>query len=514
MTGKVWLVGAGPGDAGLLTLRGREVLSQADVVVYDALVGQGILTMIPEGARLVFAGKRSGNHFMKQEDTNRLLLEEALKGQRVVRLKGGDPFLFGRGGEELELLSEHGVPFEVVPGVTSAFAVPAYNGIPVTHRDFCSSVHIITGHRRKDHSYDIDFDALVRTGGTLVFLMGIAALPDICRGLLQAGMPPEIPAAVLERGTTAAQHRIVATLATLEEVCARTVVQTPAIIVVGKVCALAESFAWYEKRPLAGVKVLLTRPKTLISGMAALLRQEGAEVLELPAIDTRPVKDDTALLAAIRSLEQHGFDWLVFTSPNGVELFFEKLFACSDVRALAGVRVAAIGQGTQKALRRRGLRADFVPSVYDGETLGRELAAVCEPGARILIPRAAIGTPALTEALRQGQGLQVTDTALYETVYTASRVIDEKQALEAGDVDLAVFTSASTVRGFAAAVGDMDFARVNAVCIGRQTEAEALSRGMRTWVAEKATLEALVRRVEEAAAELRAEKADTRRNPV
>lgn len=202
MTGKVWLVGAGPGDVGLMTLKGREVLSQAEVVVYDALVSDGVLGLIPDGAKRVFAGKRSGYHFLKQEETNRVLLEEALAGRRVVRLKGGDPFVFGRGGEELELLVQHGIPFEIVPGVTSAFAVPAYNGIPVTHRDYCSSVHVVTGHRRADHSYDIDFEALVRTKGTLVFLMGIAALPDLMDGLLAAGMDPDMPAAVLERGTT------------------------------------------------------------------------------------------------------------------------------------------------------------------------------------------------------------------------------------------------------------------------------------------------------------------------
>ena len=210
MKGKVWLVGAGPGDVGLLTIRGREVLEQADVVVYDALVGQGVLSLIPENAKLIFAGKRAGNHYLRQEQTNQVLLDEALAGNKVVRLKGGDPFLFGRGGEELELLADNGVPFEIVPGITSAISVPAYNGIPVTHRDFCSSVHIITGHRRADRGYDIDFDALRRTGGTLVFLMGIGALPDICAGLLEAGMDPATPAAVLERGTTAAQHRIVA----------------------------------------------------------------------------------------------------------------------------------------------------------------------------------------------------------------------------------------------------------------------------------------------------------------
>ena len=503
MSGKVWLVGAGPGDAGLFTLRGKEVLEDADVVVYDALVGQGILSMIPDKAELIFAGKRSGNHYMKQSDTNVVLLEEAKKGKKVVRLKGGDPFLFGRGGEELELLVENNIPFEVVPGITSAFAVPAYNGIPVTHRDFCSSVHIITGHKRADHSYDIDFKALVNTKGTLVFLMGIAALPDICKGLLDAGMDPEIPAAVLEKGTTAAQHRIAATLGTLEEVCSRTEVMTPAIIVVGQVCSLADDFGWYEKRPLAGVKVAVTRPKELVSQLSSMLRKEGAEVLEMPAIAVKPVEDMSPLHQAIKVLENKKYSWIVFTSPSGVRIFFEEMFKLSDVRALAGVKIASIGKGSEKALNGYGLKADFIPSVYDGETLGKELAEQCKAGDNILIPRAAIGNPELPAELSKVEGVTVTDIATYDTVYESSKVIDEHAAMEDGDVDFAVFTSASTVKGFAASLDGLDFSKVKAVCIGKQTRAAAESYGMKTWMAEKATLPALVECVKQAAAELK-----------
>jgi len=505
MAGKAWLVGAGPGDVGLMTLKGREVLSQAEVVVYDALVGDGVLGLVPEGAKLVFAGKRSGNHFLRQEQTNRVLLEEALSDKRVVRLKGGDPFVFGRGGEELELLVQHGIPFEIVPGVTSAFAVPAYNGIPVTHRDYCSSVHLVTGHRRADHSYDIDFDALVRAKGTLVFLMGIAALPDLMGGLLAAGMDPDMPAAVLERGTTAKQRRVSATVGTLQGACAQTVIQMPAIIVVGKVCELADTFGWVEKRPLAGVRVLVTRPRERVSTLANLLREKGAEALELPAIRTVPVKDLTPVDAAIERLAKGGYDWLVFTSLSGVDIFFDRLIALNDLRALGGAKLAAIGQGTQKALLKYGLRADFLPSVYDGKTLGRELRAVCAPGDRILIPRAAIGNHELIAELEKGDHLTVTDIATYDTEYAASDVIDERGEIERGEIDFAVFTSASTVRGFAASVSDVDFSRVNAVCIGKQTAAEAQKRGMRTWIARKATLEALVEAVEEAAEEMKNE---------
>ena len=506
MEGKVWLVGAGPGDVGLMTLKGLEALRQADVVVYDALVSDGVLGLIPEGARLIFAGKRSGNHFLRQEETNRVLLEEALAGNRVVRLKGGDPFVFGRGGEELELLEANGVPFEVVPGVTSAFAVPAYNGIPVTHRDYCASVHIVTGHRRDGHGYNIDFEALVRAGGTLVFLMGIAALPDIMAGLLNAGMNAATPAAVLEKGTTAAQRRISATVGTLEAACAEARVQTPAIIVVGRVCELAERFDWAGKRPLGGVKLIVTRPRELVSELSGLLRREGAEVLELPAIRTVPVKDMTRMEAAIERLAGGGYDWLAFTSPSGVRVFFERLLESRDLRALRGVKLAAIGRGTRKALLNYGLRADFLPSVYDGETLGRELREACAPGSRILIPRAAIGNRELIEELQKDEGLEITDVATYDTEYVASDLIDVRSELERGEVDFAVFTSASTVRGFAASLPDMDFKKVNAVCIGRQTASEAEARGMRIWVSEKATLESLARRVEEAARELKDER--------
>ena len=232
--GKVWLVGAGPGDPGLFTIKGQQVLSQAEVVVYDSLVGDGVLAMIPDTARLIYVGKRAGHHIMKQEKINETLLTEAKKGFRVVRLKGGDPFLFGRGGEELELLVKEGIPYEIVPGVTSSIAVPAYNGIPVTHRDFCSSLHIITGHKRAGKKLDIDFEALVRTGGTLVFLMGVTAMPDILSGLREAGMEPDMPAAILQKGTTAGQKKVVATISTLEEEVERQGIETPAIIVVGR----------------------------------------------------------------------------------------------------------------------------------------------------------------------------------------------------------------------------------------------------------------------------------------
>ncbi len=493
--GKVWLVGAGPGDIGLFTLKGEAVLQQADVVVYDSLVGEGVLARIPEHARLINVGKRANHHTMVQEDINKVLLEEAQKGNKVVRLKGGDPFLFGRGGEELELLSENGISYEIVPGVTSPISVPAYNGIPVTHRDFCSSLHIITGHKRAGQTYDIDFRALTQTKGTLVFLMGIAALEDICKGLLDGGMDPDMPAAVLQKGTTAGQKRVVATVSTLKAEVDRQGIETPAIIVVGKVCSLADRFAWYEKLPLAGWKVLVTRPRQHISKTADLLRKKGAEVLELPSICTVPVEDNSRLYEAFEKLDT--YQWIIFTSPAGVEIFFDEMDRKEmDVRSLGLAKIAVIGEGTKKKLKEHHLLADFVPSVYDGETLGAELAKELQGDEKILIPRAEAGNKKLTELLEQ-TGAKVDDIATYTTCYEKSRLIDEKKEFETGSVDCVVFTSASTVKGFVEGTPGLDYTTVKAACIGKQTKAAADAYGMQTRMAKKATIESLIELVEE-----------------
>lgn len=497
MKGKVWLVGAGPGDIGLFTLKGKQVLQQADVVVFDALVGQSILGLIPESARTIYAGKRSGNHALSQDEINQVLLDEALKGNKVVRLMGGDPFLFGCGGEELELLAEHDVPYEIIPGITSAIAVPAYNGIPVTHRDYCSSVHIITGRRRESSGFDIDYEALVRTGGTLVFLTGIAALSDICTGLMTAGMDSATPAAVLERGTTASQHRICATLGTLEAICATTEVLTPAIIIVGRVCSLAECFAWAEKRALNGIKVILTRPREFTSGMAALLREKGAEVLEIPAIRFEAVNSKAPLHQAINRMKTGGYDWVVFTSQSAVRIFCRELMEISDIRAFCQVKIAAIGQGTQNALRELGVKADFLPSVSDGETLGTELYRRCAPDARILIPRSASGGQELIQELER-DGRLIDDIPIYHTVYSVSCLLDIRTVLEE-DNCFAVFTSASTVTGFAESISGIDYRKIRAVCIGKQAGEAARALGMQIWIADKATQEALTKELEEAA---------------
>ncbi|EET62349.1 porphyrin biosynthesis protein HemD [Marvinbryantia formatexigens DSM 14469] len=498
MQGKVYLVGAGPADAGLFTRRGEEILKRAQVVVYDALVGQGVLGMIPRDAKLINVGKRASHHTMRQEEISRVLVEEAKQGQLVVRLKGGDPFLFGRGGEELELLVKEQIPFEVVPGVTSAISVPAYCGIPVTHRDYCSSVHIITGHRRVDKQYNIDFEALVRTGGTLVFLMGVTALADICSGLLEAGMRADMPAAVLQKGTTAAQKKIIATVSTLPEEAERRGVETPAIIVVGEVCRLAERFSWQEKKPLAGKKILVTRPRELVSEMAARLREQGAEVLELPAIRIVPRECAGEVEETLKNLRT--FDWLAFTSPSGVRVFFENLKKCRlDIRSLSAVKLAVLGNGTGKELEKYGCYADLMPQQAYAQELGKALAEACRGGERILLFRAAAGSQELLEELAKVPGVVVNDLAAYDTVYETSPLIDVRAEFEEKKTDYAVFTSASTVRGFAESVPGLDFTKVRAVCIGRKTKAAADELGMETFMAEEPSMDAVVRLVEKLA---------------
>lgn len=486
MKGKVTLVGAGPGDPGLLTLKGRRALEQAEVVVYDRLVSPAILAMIPEGAEQIDVGKEAAHHKVPQDQINRILLEKGLEGKNVVRLKGGDPFVFGRGGEELELLVEHGVAFEEIPGITSAIAAAAYAGIPVTHRDCCSSLHIITGHAREGKELSIDFDALVRTKGTLVFLMGVTAMPMIVKGLMRAGMDPDTPAAMVENGTTPAQRRCGATLSTLPERAAAMGVHSPAVIIVGGVCALAPEFCWFDALPLKGKRVLVTRPKERQGTLADKLRSMGADVWEYPCIETRPIPSPLTDGSVFRDLGR--YEWLALTSPAGVDYLWAALAEQGrDARALAGVKLAAIGSGTARALEQHGLRADYVPQVYDAAHLGAGLPA---EGA-VLILRAEEGSPALTQALKE-RNIAFEDMAIYRTSYQNPRSEELRAALKAGALDYVTFTSASTVKGFLSSVGEeADFSGFVGLCIGQQTAQEAERHGIAVRVAERATIDAL-----------------------
>ncbi len=492
MTGKVFLVGAGPGDAGLITVKGREILAQAEVVVYDSLVGEGIFGLIPEHAEMINAGKHAGCHTMEQEEINQILLDKALEGKCVVRLKGGDPFLFGRGGEELELLAEQGIPFEIVPGVTSALAVPSYGGIPVTHREFASSVHVFTGHRKHGEPLQLDYEVLARLSGTLVFLMGGSNLGEICGGLLEAGMKPQTPAAVLQKGTCAGQKKMISSLAKLPEEVQKQGVQTPAILVIGEVCALGNQFAWYEKLPLFGKKALVTRPKERSKLLADRLRRLGAEVLEVPTIRLERIRNNRKLWKELERLSD--YQYLVFTSPTGVEVFFEEMKETGrDIRSLGGAKLAAIGAGTAKALKERGLICALMPQTYDGRHLGVLLGETCKDGERILIPRAVQGNPHLIQEIEKRVKAEITEIPIYRTTYERPAWMKDLQKQFAqGLIHMAVFTSASTVRGFARATEGMDYGLVWAVCIGAQTEAAARELGMKTVTAKCATIDSLV----------------------
>ncbi|MCQ2438996.1 MAG: uroporphyrinogen-III C-methyltransferase [Oscillospiraceae bacterium] len=488
--GKVWLVGTGPGDPELLTLRAKSVLEQAEVVIYDALVGQGVLAMIPVGAKAIDAGKHAGNHSIPQHEMNRIIYEEALAGNRVVRLKGGDPYMFGRGGEEAEYLVERGMPFEVVPGITSPVAVPAYNGIPVTHRDFAASVHFITAHRKKDMPMDINFRAFVEAGGTYVFMMGVSALQDICTGLLEAGMRPDMPAAILSQGTTAGQKKIVATVSTLPGEVERRGIATPAIIVVGEVCALSDKLQWREIMPLFGKKILVTRPRERSSSLTEKLRRLGAEVLELPAIELEPREDNSFLREQIADIGS--VSWIVFTSPMGVEVFFREMRSMKkDARSLSGCRFAVLGAGTGRELEKHGCLSDLMPKVYDNEALARELLPLLGAEDKVLIPRAAIGNPVLTEILSESEAVLV-DVPVYDTVSREHPWLDTDKLLESGTVDYVTFTSASTVHSFVRSVKEPEnLQKTVGVCIGRQTREAAESYQLRTITAEAATIESI-----------------------
>lgn len=484
-TGNVILVGAGPGDPGLLTRKGLEAISQAEVVVFDRLVGPEILGLIPENAEKIDVGKQASNHPVPQYRINQILLEKALEGKRVVRLKGGDPFLFGRGGEELELLKEHGIPFQEVPGVTSALSVPAYAGIPVTHRDYCSSVHIITGHAKAGAELKIDFDALRRTKGTLVFLMGVTALPMICKGLLDSGMDGGMPAAVIERGTLPRQRKVVSTLAELPKAAEDAKIVSPAIIVVGRVCGLSDSFDWFDNLPLKGREIIVTRPAERNGSLCGKLSALGASVTAYPCIRTVERVNNPELDTAIGKLND--FRWLVFTSPAGPGIFFKHLRKQHmDARALAGLKIAAIGPKTAAEVEKFGVLADLVPETYDSDHLAQAMSGV---EGSVLLCRASEGSDALPRLFAE-KGISFADIACYDTVYEAPNSDSVKELVESGAI--VTFTSASTVRGFARSLPDADYSNIIGCCIGRQTAAEAEQYGIPVRIAEKATMDSLI----------------------
>lgn len=491
MGGHVTLVGAGPGDPGLLTVKGRQAIAEADVIVYDRLVGPEILALMPNYAEQIDVGKRSNHHPVPQWRINEILLEKAQEGKHVVRLKGGDCFLFGRGGEELELLEENGISFDVIPGVTSALAVPAYAGIPVTHRDYTSSVHIITGHAQKNRELQLDFDALVRHGGTLVFLMSVASTPAILSGLMQAGMSADMPAAMVERGTLPHQRKLVATVGTLAQRMKEESICSPAILIVGEVCALSDRFDWYDNLPLHGVTVAVTRPRQRAGTLTDKLRRLGADVISYPCIETQDIWPNMPVVEALASLEQ--YSWLVLTSPAGVDTLMRLLDAAEmDARSFAHMKLAVIGAGTANKLRQHGLRADYIPEQYDSVHLAEGLIRLVREGERVLLLRAEIGTPELPALLHEAC-IPFDDIAIYRTIYRNERREELAEMLTAGDIDYVTFTSASTVHGFVQSLPQgIDLTNFTALCIGANTQKAAQQAGMKTITAANATIDAMI----------------------
>jgi uroporphyrinogen III methyltransferase/synthase len=452
--GRVYLVGAGPGDPGLLSARALEVIAAADVILYDRLVGPGALDGARGDAELVFVGKEGGGPQVPQAETEALLLEHALAGSTVVRLKGGDPFVFGRGGEEALTLREAGVPFEIVPGMTAGLAAPAYAGIPVTHRGLSAAVALVTGHTREGEGDEtaLDWRALAAFPGTLVFYMGVSALPAIAAGLIDAGRPGEEPAAVIEAGTLPGQRTVSGTLATIAQDATEAGVRPPSVTVIGAVAALSGELSWLPRRPLAGRTVAVTRARAQASGLARSLAQLGARVVQAPAIAVRPLPGP--------ALDPTPYDLICVTSANGAHGLFERLAAAEpplDARALAGARIAAIGESTAQALASHGIQADVVPgrAVAEGllEALDDELAE--RPARRALIARGSQGRDVLPAALAE-RGVAVEVLDLYETVAEAPPPGVIEAALAA---DYITFTSSSTVRNFLAAAGGAEAIR-------------------------------------------------------
>jgi uroporphyrinogen III methyltransferase/synthase len=445
--GMVYLVGAGPGDPGLLTIKARECIEKADVLVYDYLANFLFLEYAHPEAEHIYVGKKAGDHTKTQDEINNIICEKALNGKTVVRLKGGDPFIFGRGGEEAQELLKAGVSFEIVPGITSAIAVPAYAGIPLTHRDHTATVAFITGHEdpSKGES-NIAWDKLATGIGTLVFLMGIGNLKNISLELIKNGRPSHTPVAVIYRGTHPEQKTITGTLETIYEISQKANIKPPGIIVIGDVVGLRKELNWFETKPLFGKSIVVTRAREQASSFLAGLRELGANCIEFPTIEIAPPDDWAPLDDAINKIRD--YNWLIFTSVNGVKFFFKRLLENKkDVRALGEIKVCAIGPKTADAVKGYGIMPDMVPPEYRAEAVIEEFRKLKTENLTILLPRAKEAREILPDELRK-MGAEVDVVNAYVTIMPENRVADISKMLEAGEISMITFTSSSTVTNF------------------------------------------------------------------
>jgi uroporphyrinogen III methyltransferase/synthase len=494
--GLVYLIGAGPGDPGLLTIKAREVLEKAEVVIYDRLVGPEILAMANSAAEFIYVGKISGRHALPQGEINQLLVEKAAAGKRVARLKGGDPFLYGRGGEEALYLREHGLDFEIIPGITSAIAVPAYAGIPVTHRDATSSFAVITGHEKPEKTTSsIQWDKISTGIGTLVFLMGVENLHTICRELINNGRDPSTPIALIRWGTLPQQQVVSGTLEDIVQKVEAAAFQPPAVTIVGEVVQLRQELRWVENKPLWGKRVIVTRARAQASELVERLRAAGAQTIECPSILIQKQIDRGAMQNALKNLEY--YDWLIFTSVNGVDIFLEEMFACGlDIRDLKGIRLVAIGPATRARLEKYGLRVEITPEEYRAEGILEELHKSITPGQWVLLPRAAGARNILPETFK-AWGVYMHEVTLYQAVPAQTAGISIVDDILNGDFDYLTFTSSSTVTNFAKMIGEDKVPSVaglvKVACIGPVTAATARNLGFTVDVlAREYTIDGLV----------------------
>ncbi len=494
--GKVYLVGAGPGDPGLITIKGLNCLKKADVVVYDRLIDDSLLELSPPNAEKIYVGKSAKYHALEQKDINQLLIKKAQEDKIVVRLKGGDPFVLGRGGEEAEALASSHIPFEIVPGVSSAIAVPAYAGIPVTHRRLASSFTVVTGHEATDKDKpSLAWDKL-STGDTLVILMAVGNLAPIVKQLLKNGRPVSTPIAIISQGTTQKQKTLIGTLETI--LAQAESFQQPAVVVIGEVVRLRDHLRWFDNLPLFGKRILVTRAHHQASSLSQLLREYGAIPIEIPAIKIQASPTSEELDQAILNLKN--YHWLIFTSINGVETFFHRLYTLKlDARWLGNLRLGAIGPATAKALKSHGLSADYVPRTYTSRGFLSGLKRYDLTGCRFLLPRADIADRELVRGIAR-LGAQVHEVTAYQTVPDTKAIAKGKQMLRAGEIDIVTFTSSSTVTNLITTLSK-DWQIINKAviaCIGPKTAATATKTGLRVdIIARNQTIPGLVEAIEQ-----------------
>lgn len=478
--GKVYLAGGGCGDPGLLTVKAKDILTKADVVVYDALVNESFLNDARADAEIVYVGKRAGNHAMRQEDINALLVQKGLEGKLVLRLKGGDPYVFGRGGEEGEDLYDAGVPFEVIPGITSVIGGLAYAGIPITHRDCVSSFHVITGHLKSnayDGASDLDWPVLGKLKGTIVFLMGVKNLEKICDELVKNGMNPEMPVAVVHRASTPYQRVVTGNLTTIYDIATTAKITAPSLIVVGEVVNKRQKLRFFDEKPLFGKNIIITRSREQSSQMVEKITELGGNAIEFPTIKIVPI-NEAACDEKVKVLKDYSH--IIFTSINGVEIFFDSLARCGkDARAFGNLHITAIGEGTKNALLARGLQADFVPDKYVGEELVSGLAPLLNKDSRVLIPRSKNARIYVVEEL--SKICPVDEIQSYETIREDHATVDPLTMLENNEIDYITFTSSTTVEFFVEKIGAAHIDVINsakAVSIGPQTSKKCLELGI------------------------------------